>query len=118
MLTRQLVQNQLLVIPNSVQSNNISINLITSVDFLGIICPKSCVVSKRCHFPFFCYGTKNWHVLWNICLFIFFILDFLIFLLRQNESMSALDQLGEMASKREAELKRKREKKEAEERKL
>jgi hypothetical protein len=32
--------------------------------------------------------------------------------------MSALDQLGEMASKREAELKRKREKKEAEERKL
>jgi hypothetical protein len=32
--------------------------------------------------------------------------------------MSALDQSGEMASKREAKLRRKREKKEAEERKL
>jgi hypothetical protein len=44
MLIRQPIENHLLVIPNSVQSNDILVNLITSVSFLGIICPKSCVV--------------------------------------------------------------------------
>jgi hypothetical protein len=44
MLTRQLVENQLFVTPNSMQNNDILVNLITNVDFLGIVCPKSCVV--------------------------------------------------------------------------
>jgi hypothetical protein len=43
MLTKQLVYNQF-VTPNFARSNDISINSITSVDFLGTTCLKSCVV--------------------------------------------------------------------------
>ncbi len=43
LLTRQLVKNQL-VSPNFVQNNDISVNLIIGVDFLGLVCLKSCVV--------------------------------------------------------------------------
>jgi hypothetical protein len=41
LLKRKLVGN-LLVSPNSVQSNDVSINLIIGVNFLRKICPKSC----------------------------------------------------------------------------
>jgi hypothetical protein len=38
-----LFKNQL-ISPNFVWSNDISVNLIIDVDFLGTICPKSCVI--------------------------------------------------------------------------
>jgi hypothetical protein len=43
LLKRQLVKNQL-INPNSMQSNDISVNLITGVNFLRTICPISCVI--------------------------------------------------------------------------
>jgi hypothetical protein len=50
--------------------------------------------------------------------FHFFILDFFIILLHQNEAMNALDQLKERASKREEKLVKEIKKKEAKEREL
>jgi hypothetical protein len=50
--------------------------------------------------------------------FHFFILDFFIILLHQNEAMNALDQLKERASKREENLVKEIKKKEAKEREL
>jgi len=38
-----LLKNQL-ISPNFVWSNDILVNLIIDVDFLGITCPKSCVI--------------------------------------------------------------------------
>jgi hypothetical protein len=43
LLTRQSVKNQL-VSPNFTQSNEISTNLVIGGDFLGLVCPKSCVI--------------------------------------------------------------------------
>jgi len=43
MLTRLPVQNQF-VSPKSAKSDDVLVNLITSVNFLGTICPKSCVI--------------------------------------------------------------------------
>jgi len=43
LLIRQLVKNQF-VSPNFMRNNDISINRIMGVDFLGPICPKSCVI--------------------------------------------------------------------------
>jgi hypothetical protein len=43
LLMRQLVKNQH-VSPNYAQSNNISVNLITCVNFLRQVCPKSYVI--------------------------------------------------------------------------
>jgi hypothetical protein len=42
-LKRKLIINQLVTL-NFVQGNDIPINLITSINFLGIVCPKICVV--------------------------------------------------------------------------
>jgi hypothetical protein len=71
MLTRQLVQNQFVSL-HSVQSNDVSINLITCVDFLGIVYPKSCVILQAYQFPFLSHSTKNQHVFWNVFLFFHF----------------------------------------------
>jgi hypothetical protein len=38
-----LLKNQLISL-NLVWSNDISVNLIIDVNFIGIICPKSCVI--------------------------------------------------------------------------
>jgi hypothetical protein len=46
LLTKQLVKNQF-VSPNSTQTNDISITLITCVKFLRQECPKSCVILQK-----------------------------------------------------------------------
>jgi hypothetical protein len=51
LLTRQSVKNQFVSL-NFAQSNDVLINLITSVDFIGTI--------------FFNHNTKNQRVIWNV----------------------------------------------------
>ncbi len=70
-LTRQPIQNQFVSL-NYVQSNDVLVNLITGFNFLGILCPKSCVIFQTHQFPFFSDSTNNQHVLRNVFSFFHF----------------------------------------------
>jgi hypothetical protein len=59
LLKEQSVMN-LLVSPNFAQSNDVSINLITSVNFFLKICFKVTSFSKLRHFSLYGGSTKNW----------------------------------------------------------
>ncbi len=104
MLTKQPIDNQF-VTPNFAWSNDISINLITCVYFLGRLCLKSCVVLYASLLSIFQPQYKELTCLLE-CLFIFSLWISLYSLLYQNEAMTTLDQLRERASKRETKLTR------------
>ncbi len=89
LLMRQLVENQL-VTPNCARSNDISVNLITSVNFLGTICHKSCIVLQMLPLSTFQLQYKKSSCCLE-CLFIFSLQISLYSLLHENEAMSALD---------------------------
>ncbi len=87
MLTKQLVKNQF-VTPKFAQSNDISINLITCVDFLGTLCFKSYVFLQALPLSIFQPQYKELMCLLE-CLFIFSLWISLYSLLYQNEAMIA-----------------------------
>jgi hypothetical protein len=75
-----------------VQSDDVSINLIIGVDFVGTICLKSCVIFQVLPLSIFQPQYKELACPLK-CLFIFSLWLSLFSLVYQNEAMSALDQL-------------------------
>jgi len=71
------MKNQL-INPNSMRSNDILVNLIIGVDFLGLVCPKSWIVIQALPLSLYNYSTNNWRVLWNFFSFFHFFI-FLFF---------------------------------------
>ncbi len=82
---------------NFMRSNDVSINLITNVNFLKEVYPKSWIILQA--LPLFDLQSQYKELVYLLeHFFIFFILD----LLQQNEAMSALEQLRDTTNKREA----------------
>jgi hypothetical protein len=59
LLKKQLVE-KIPISPIFAQNIDVSINLIIFVSFLGKVCPKSCIFSKRHHSSFYGCTIKNW----------------------------------------------------------
>jgi hypothetical protein len=106
LLKRQPVGN-LLINPNFAWSNDVLVSLIIGVNFSRKICLKSYIILQvpPLFTPWLQYKYKE-SVYPLECLFIFSLRIPLYLLLQQNEAMSALDQLRERTSKREAKLRK------------
>ncbi len=116
LLKRKLVRN-LLVSPNSMQSNDIPVNSNIGVNFLRKLCPISCVNLQTS--PLFALWLQYKKPTYPLeCIFIFSFWIPLYLLLHQNEAMSTLDQLKQRVSKREAKWKRRRKDKKGEKREM
>jgi hypothetical protein len=78
LLKKQLVE-KVHVSPISMQINDALINLIIGVNFLGKVCPKSCIIFQA--LPLFILWLQDKELTYLLmCLFIFFILESFIFL--------------------------------------